>query len=125
MSDYDDEDEMTSLQKALMGKTLTGHTLPPGGETITFHTTTGDVRLRAEGDCCSYSWVESIDDPSVLSGLVTGVEQIAMPDLGTLPGRDVVSYYGLKITTERGRAVIDYRNDSNGYYGGSLEVDNS
>jgi hypothetical protein len=39
-----------------------------------------------------------------------------------MPDVDVVAYYGLKITTETGIAVLDYRNDSNGYYGGSLEV---
>jgi hypothetical protein len=33
---------------------------------------------------------------------------------------DVLSYYGCKITTTNGIAVIDYRNDSNGYYGGNL-----
>ena len=28
--------------------------------------------------------------------------------------------YGLKITTDKGDLVIDYRNSSNGYYGGNL-----
>ena len=49
-----------------------------------------------------------------------------MPNLGNVPTEhrdqvDEVQYYGLKITTERGRAMIDYRNDSNGYYGGWIE----
>jgi len=48
-----------------------------------------------------------------------------MPNLGNIDGvyrknPDCVAYYGLKITTEKGRAMIDYRNDSNGYYGGWL-----
>jgi hypothetical protein len=43
-----------------------------------------------------------------------------MPDLGEMPDRDVVAYYGLKVTTDKGEMVVDYRNDSNGYYGGSL-----
>lgn len=55
------------------------------------------------------------------------VEHIEMPDLGDIPtvyepAVDSVRYYGLKITTDKGRAVIDYRNDSNGYYGGNLVV---
>ena len=41
-------------------------------------------------------------------------------DLGDMPGCDVVAYYGCKISTNRGEILIDYRNDSNGYYGGSL-----
>ena len=28
--------------------------------------------------------------------------------------------YGVKITTDKGHIVIDYRNASNGYYGGNL-----
>lgn len=31
-----------------------------------------------------------------------------------------MAYYGCKITTGKGYALIDYRNSSNGYYGGSL-----
>ena len=55
------------------------------------------------------------------------VDEIEMPNLGDVPtlhrpSVDCVKYYGLKITTEHGRAVIDYRNDSNGYYGGSIEL---
>ena len=51
-----------------------------------------------------------------------------MPNLGDIDGKhhagvDVVAYYGVKITTEHGRCTIDFRNDSNGYYGGWLEVE--
>jgi hypothetical protein len=86
-----------------------------------------DVRLCAEGDCCSTCWIEGIDDTTVLRGEVLDVEDIDMPDLGNIDGSrfsgvDEVSYYGLKITTKHGRAVLDYRNSSNGYYGGSLYV---
>ncbi len=35
---------------------------------------------------------------------------------------DSVIYYGVKFTTTAGRCTIDYRNDSNGYYGGSLTL---
>ena len=47
-------------------------------------------------------------------------EDLAMPDLGDMPGCDCVQYYGAKITTNKGDMVIDYRNDSNGYYGGEI-----
>ena len=57
-------------------------------------------------------------------GTVRAVEEVTMTNLGNIPTAhhptiDVwVQYYGVKITTEHGRALIDYRNDSNGYYGG-------
>lgn len=44
-----------------------------------------------------------------------------MPDLGTPPDDECIKYYGFKITTSKGHIIIDYRNSSNGYYGGSLE----
>lgn len=52
---------------------------------------------------------------------VTGVQDIEMPDLGQPDDEyDVVAYYGCKISTNKGDIVIDYRNSSNGYYGGNL-----
>lgn len=119
-----------SIADALVGKTITAYELGDGGESITFHTTDGDVALVATGDCCSRSWIESLDAPDALLGTVTAADEIDMPDLGNIEsiafpqewGVEEVSYYGLRITTERGQCVLDYRNDSNGYYGGSLEV---
>ena len=49
-----------------------------------------------------------------------------MPDRGHVSEYceypDCLRFYGLKVTTEKGRATIDYRNNSNGFYGGSLVV---
>lgn len=57
-----------------------------------------------------------------MHGTVRAVEHIDMPDLGSTNEDACIAYYGMKITTEKGRCVIDYRNSSNGYYGGSLEL---
>ena len=55
--------------------------------------------------------------------VVTAVEDLDMPEgkpseFHTDP--DSLQFYGCKISTDRGEIVIDYRNDSNGYYGGNL-----
>lgn len=81
--------------------------------------------LQVEGDCLACSWIESLDSPDNLLGVITHVEDIEMPnlgDIGTDKHRNVkcVDYYGLKITTDKGSCVLDYRNDSNGYYGGTI-----
>ena len=60
---------------------------------------------------------------AAICGTVTNVEEAPMPDLGDQPDHDVMAYYGLGITTEHGTAVVDFRNDSNGYYGGYLLVE--
>lgn len=113
----------TSISKALVGKKIIGHSLDSDRRVLRFDIDHGDqVVLEAEGDCCSHAWIESIDAPDNLLGVVQSAEEIDMPDLGGMPGCDVVEYYGLKIVTDKGHVVIDYRNDSNGYYGASLEV---
>lgn len=114
---------MDKIEKALVGKRILSYALDDDSTGITFNTDAGTVRLETGGDCCSVSWIESLDDDQALLGRVMLVEEIEMPDLGNIPtpkmpGVDQVAYYGLKITTDRGRCVIDYRNDSNGYYGG-------
>mgnify|MGYP006384805167 FL=1 len=113
----------TRISKAWGGKKIIGYSLDSDRQVLRFDIDVGDpVVLEAEGECCSGTWIESIDAPDNLLGIVQSAEEIEMPDLGDMPGCDVVAYYGLKIVTDKGHVVIDYRNDSNGYYGGSLEV---
>lgn len=59
---------------------------------------------------------------TALCGTVTNVQEAEMPELGDPDEHTTRAYYGLAITTEHGTATIDYRNDSNGYYGGYLLV---
>lgn len=101
------------LASALVGKTITSFTLKDDGDSITFHCAEGDVTFGTYGDCCSYTWIESIDTPEALRGRVQHVEEIPMPDRGNVDGLrhkdvDQVAYYGLKIVTEHGHAVLDY-----------------
>ncbi len=35
---------------------------------------------------------------------------------------DCLQFYGYKITTDKGDATIEFRNSSNGYYGGSIGI---
>ena len=117
---------MNEIKDALMGKTIVAFDLDIEGERLILQLEDAPpVKLATYGDCCSHTWIESIDAPAALLGTVQDVEDIEMPDLGNIDGTryqdvEVVRYYGLKITTNKGHVVIDYRNDSNGYYGGSL-----
>jgi len=105
----------------LIGKTLTGIKIADDKEAILFQTADGDVIAHCDADCCSHTWIEHIDLPARgFPAMVQVVEDLEMPDLGDMDGCDVVAYYGCRIVTSNGDIVIDYRNDSNGYYGGSL-----
>jgi len=114
-------------QKEIVGNVIESFEMAPDGDWIIFRFKDDPpLKLSAKGDCCSYSWIEGIDLPNALQGRVLAAESILMPDLGNVGTAkcnnvDKVNYYGLKITTENGIAVIDYRNSSNGYYGGWLD----
>lgn len=113
---------MSDKENDLIGKTIVAIWLADDNGAIRFDTTDGDeIIARADGECCSKTWIESLDAPDVLIGSpIISVEDIDMPDLGTPEECECLAYYGCKITTAKGSCVIDYRNDSNGYYGGSL-----
>jgi hypothetical protein len=108
----------------MIGRTIREIYLADNGGAIRFVLDGGDiVEPWADGYCCSHSWVESIDTPdAIVGGVVTKVEDIHMPELPYDENEhQCLRFYGCRITTDRGQAVIDYRNSSNGYYGGSLE----
>jgi len=110
----------------LIGKTLTGMKIADDRQALLFQTTDGDMEVLVDADCCSYTWVEHIELPALgFPALVTAVEDLDLPQEPVKPSAfvkeyEVPAFYGCKISTDRGDIVIDYRNDSNGYYGGSL-----
>ena len=115
---------MTNDEKnVLVGKTIRGlYLAADDAQSLKFEFDDGaPIIARCDGDCCSYTWVENIENPEAAVGSpVLVAEDIPMPDLGHMEGRDFVAYYGFKIETAKGTCIIDYRNDSNGYYGGNL-----
>lgn len=118
----------------LVGRTLTSASID--GEDLVLRFTDGTKRYRAEGDCCSVSWIEHLTVPDLGRGAVVlrvtesgGVdatpEQQADQDARLKAkgeyGTDCLVVYHTAIATTKGEVVIEYRNDSNGYYGGYLE----
>jgi hypothetical protein len=111
-------------QNPLIGKKLLKVFLSEDKETIKFEVEENyPIYAVTDADCCSSTWVEDIESPShVLGGIVTAVEDL---ELDQDPVEDDeyehLQFYGTKIVTDKGSFVIDYRNESNGYYGGSLD----
>lgn len=110
------------MSNALIGKTITVVYLAKDKMALRFDVEGGDpIIARADADCCSLTWIESLDTPELLiGGVVTAVEDLKMPDLGSPGDYEVIAYYGCKVSTTKGACVIDYRNESNGYYGGNI-----
>lgn len=108
----------------LVGKTITKIMIADDKQAILFQTTEGDIKVLVDADCCSSTWIESIELPvNGFPALVLEADDILMPDLGN-GDAECISYYGFKIKTDKGDVIIDYRNESNGYYGGSLSWPN-
>ncbi len=108
----------------LVGKTIRRASIADDNKALLFELTTGElIRARCDGDCCSSTWIESVEGADVLLGEeVVAAEDIQMPSQEYDEDKfECVAFYGFKITTKRGSCVIDYRNESNGYYGGNLE----
>jgi hypothetical protein len=108
------------------------------GDILTFDFEDGtSARFGVEGDCCSTSWIEHLEfDPDVIGQkLVTVQDGDATPWDGheckpvedghpwpsNACGHDSLAVYNTVFRTETGATItVEYRNDSNGYYGGSL-----
>lgn len=109
----------------LVGKTIKAVFLAEDRRAVKFVLADdSEIVARCDADCCSYTWIENFEMPDNMLGTVIEADGIDMPDQGDMEGRDVVRYYGFRIVTERGICTIDYRNDSNGYYGGNLSWPN-
>ncbi|ECC9987755.1 hypothetical protein NQI61_003275 [Salmonella enterica] len=110
---------MTNL---LIGKNIVDVKIAEDKEAMLFVTSEGDnLIVRVDADCCSHTWIETVEMPAL--GLPFTVISCDDLDMGKEPediDYEYVQYYGAKITTDKGELVIDYRNSSNGYYGGSV-----
>lgn len=82
----------------------------------------------AHGDCCSHSWIEHLESPWDIEGaLITGIEESDgvrdSLDNVCVDGEhyECLKFYRTIFHTTKGDIVVEYRNSSNGYYGGSLD----
>ena len=88
-----------------------------------------EIVLDLDGDCCSVSYFEAESLKDLQSLVGERIVQIERVD-SSLPGNKVVElradeeilYHALKITTDKQELVVDWRNESNGYYDGECHV---
>lgn len=87
--------------------------------------------FMVEGDCCSFSWIEHSTIPDDIKGAVfLGFEDldedrgVPTPPQVDYEGKseyvECVRAYQSLFHTTRGSVVVEYRNESNGYYGGEI-----
>lgn len=108
----------------LIGKTIVGMKISEDKDALLFEVE-GGGRLMAtvDGDCCSTSWVEAVELPALgFPFTISNVVNLELNKEGQWDENEMgfIQFYGAKIRTDKGDMVIDYRNESNGYYGGDI-----
>lgn len=103
-----------------VGHVILGVQIAADKSALRFDTDKGEVVACAEAECCSTTWIEDVSLPALgFPATVTKVSDLAMP--ASIEREDyLLQYYGYQIETTSGNLMIEYRNESNGYYGGSL-----
>lgn len=109
-------------ENILIGKIIEHIYLSKDKLSIKFCLSTGEeIIAKCDADCCSSTWIENIEDPeNIINSYVIYAEDIKLITSEMDDDCGVIRFYGFKIKTSKGECIIDYRNESNGYYGGSL-----
>ncbi len=116
--------------KELKGLTIENVYISDDKEWLVFKTPERYLAYYAYGDCCSNSWFESIINfKNLLNSKVIDAKHRELPLSDQWEriedkednGNDVISYYCMSLETTGGIVDIEYRNASNGYYGGSCD----
>lgn len=129
LGDYIETDE---IKNAIVGKTLKSIRYDDQHLFLIFDDEY--LSLTVYGDCCSYSYFyDFYGVEKILNHKITDFKEVDLDptDLKASHDGDRIQVYGYKIVCERSAddyqwdkeptAVFSFRNDSNGYYGGSLE----
>lgn len=92
----------------------------------------GALYAEPEGDCCSHTWIAHMAGITDIKGHM--ITEVVEYEEGTHLGEtdddakeeDCLALYGVCfVRDDLIRVDIDYRNESNGYYGGRLNWHNS
>lgn len=110
----------------MVGKILKSVDLSADKARITFAFADGTTQaFGVSGDCCSNSWIEHMETPGDVDGAkVLAVEEsdVVVDDSpAAVAEHEHLQVYQTFFRTDKGTITLEYRNSSNGYYGGSLD----
>lgn len=111
------------FEKYMLNNALKSVSLNNEKDFITFEFLDGtDQKFSVEGDCCSNSWIEHLELPNELEGatLLKMFENTIDDFEDEENGGNFIQVYQTHFVTDKGDIVLEYRNSSNGYYGGHL-----
>lgn len=110
------------MNKLLVGKTINSIEVSVSKDWVKFNCKEGIFYAYCTADCCSETWIEHMSIPDRINEfLVESVEEIELGEgIGTRQEYDKL--YGVKLKSSKRYEdiFIEFRNSSNGYYGGSI-----
>ena len=110
------------MNNPLVGKTVVSVEITTDDQALRFTCSDGTTQVAVcYAECCSHTWIEYVESPENLLGTVRSVEDLTLKPGEDNDDGDYEQFYGCKIYTDKGYCLIDYRNESNGYYGGDLQ----
>lgn len=113
---------MRDIFDKIKGQKIKAITYSEDGQDLTF--TMEDestVKYEAYGECCSSSYIEDIDNPEIfINANLIDVDVVYGESKNV--DYEVHEWTFYKFKTDKGMATLSFRNESNGYYGGSLEL---
>jgi hypothetical protein len=90
------------------------------GEKFDIEFEDGIQHFMVEGECCSRSWIEHMEFPSDIKGATLLSVHHSPITVTELAEYDILKVYETCFRTDKGDIILEYRNSSNGYYGGEL-----
>lgn len=106
----------------LVGKTI--NRIVHKSEGLAICTDEEKIIFVVEGDCCSESWIDAINDTGAFPGKVLEASVCGAPEDTPRLRQDGLqesnTAYFYKLKTTRGYFDLTLYNTSNGYYGGEL-----
>lgn len=120
---YDKDYNVISSFSELRGNRILDIQLEKQGTSIFFITEDKKkYEYSCEGDCCSYSWFESLDGKDNLIGevILEVIDKEENKPSESNEEHECLQFYGFTFKTVKGYCDLEMRNSSNGYYGGSI-----
>jgi hypothetical protein len=111
--------------RELLNKTISALYVSDDQQILSFqHPDGSSTSYMTYGDCCSETWFADITGVDALLGAqVLEFQQVDIESAQDGRSRqDSDQIYGTKLRTSKGFADIVFRNSSNGYYGGCIEL---
>lgn len=91
-------------------------------EKLIFNIEHGAIVFLAVGECCSSSYIESLDNPEIFNNAKFISAESVEGETKENDEGDYLNWTFYKFKTDKGMCTLSFRNESNGYYDGHLEL---